>query len=184
VLKFRNKYRVGSTRLQTWDYGQKGSYFVTICTSNKIHFFGEIVNHEMQLNGIGKIVEQQWIKTPEIRPDLNLNLDIFMIMPNHIHGILIIGENQFNAVTETGQGMVKEMGQGMKRRDAMHCVSTYRTMNYPVFTPETPIPNNAKSYFTGSSGSICRRTMSSSRTAFASFCFLVRSPNLRATFPE
>ncbi|MEI6048992.1 MAG: transposase [Bacteroidota bacterium] len=104
--KFKNKYRISSARLHSWDYSSNGAYFITICTQNREHFFGNIVNGEMQLNEIGKILEQQWIKTPELRPDMNLELDVFAIMPNHFHGIIIIGENQYNGT------------------DAMHCVST------------------------------------------------------------
>ena len=105
--KFQNKYRISSARLQTWNYGLAGSYFVTVCTDNREHFFGEIVDGKMVLSAIGEIVENEWIKTLEIRPDMNLELDAFCVMPNHFHAIIIIGNNQFN-----------------DRRDAMHRVST------------------------------------------------------------
>src|SRR6478609_8384557 len=94
--KFKNKYRIPSTRLQNWNYGAMGSYFITICTKNRDHFFGEIVEKEMHLNDIGKKVEEEWLKTLELRPDMNLELGNFVVMPNHFHGILIIGENEFN----------------------------------------------------------------------------------------
>jgi putative transposase len=55
--KYQNKYRIPSARLQNWDYGSNAAYFVTICTKNREHFFGEIVDGEMHLNDIGKIVE-------------------------------------------------------------------------------------------------------------------------------
>ena len=55
----------------------------------------------MQLNEIGQIVENEWLKTPEIRPDMNLQSGVFIVMPNHFHGIIIIGENQFNTATDT-----------------------------------------------------------------------------------
>ena len=107
--KYQNKYRIPSARLQTWDYGSIASYFVTVCTKNREHFFGEIIWNEMRQSEIGKIVEQEWIRTPELRPDMNLRLGEFIVMPNHFHGIIIIGENQYNTVG---------------CRDAMHCVST------------------------------------------------------------
>jgi len=137
--KFRNKYRISSTRLQTWDYGNKGAYFITICTRNNVHFFGEIVDEQMQLNEIGNIAEQEWIKTPEIRSDMNLELGEFVVMPNHFHGILIIGENQYNkksnspcrdamhgVSTNTNRDYKNDLDQQMDpiRRDAMHGVST------------------------------------------------------------
>ncbi|MBK8723767.1 MAG: transposase [Saprospiraceae bacterium] len=86
--KFKDKYRIPSSRLQTWDYGSNGSYFITICTKNREHFFGEIVDGEMQLNDIGKIAEQYWL---EISNHFSfIELGNFVVMPNHVHGILII----------------------------------------------------------------------------------------------
>jgi REP element-mobilizing transposase RayT len=106
MAKFNNKYRIESARLQNWDYAQRAVYFVTICTANREHFFGGIHNNEIIYSEIGAIVAQEWIKTPEIRPDMNLKLGEFVVMPNHFHGVIFIGTNEFND------------------RDAMHGVST------------------------------------------------------------
>jgi REP element-mobilizing transposase RayT len=114
--KYKNKYRIKSARLPHWDYGSNGMYFITICTQNREHFFGEIVNGKMHLNEIGKIVKNEWIKTFEMRPDMNLQMGEFVIMPNHFHAIIIIGDNEYN--TQRG---------AQQRRDAMNCVSTQRT---------------------------------------------------------
>jgi REP element-mobilizing transposase RayT len=89
--KFKNKYRIPSARLQTWDYGNNGSYFITICTKNREHFFGEISDDEMQLNEIGKLAEQYWVEIPTHFSFIELGN--FVIMPNHVHGILIIDKN-------------------------------------------------------------------------------------------
>ena len=90
--KYKNKYRIPSARLQNWDYGNNGAYFITICTKNREHFFGEIVDTgsetEMQLNEIGKLAEQFWVEIPIHFPFIELGN--FVVMPNHIHGILII----------------------------------------------------------------------------------------------
>ena len=94
--KFKDKYRIASSRLQHWDYGSPGLYFITICTKNREHYFGEIENGIMSLNELGFIANNEWIKTPEIRPDMNLESGEFVVMPNHFHGIIMIGENQFN----------------------------------------------------------------------------------------
>jgi len=83
--KFRNRYRIPSARMRSWDYSHDGMYFITICTHNRECFFGKIINKEMHLTGIGEITEQQWVKTPEMRPDMNLELDVFVVMPNHFH---------------------------------------------------------------------------------------------------
>jgi len=118
--RFQNKYRIPSTRLQNWDYGWNAAYFITICTQNRECYFGEIADGEMVLSEIGKIVEQEWIKTPVIRPDMNLQMDAFIVMPNHFHAIIIIGENQYNAIGDDE----RDADCGGQRRDAMHCVST------------------------------------------------------------
>ena len=91
--KFKDKYRIPSARLSTWDYRWAGAYFITICTQHREHFFGEIVDGTMILNGIGEMVKYEWCITPKIRPDMNLHLGEYVVMPNHFHGILIIGEN-------------------------------------------------------------------------------------------
>jgi len=72
-------------------------YFVTIVTKNRENFFGEIRNGKMILSEIGKIARDEGYKTPEIRPDMHIILDAFIVMPNHIHGIMIIGTNKYNS---------------------------------------------------------------------------------------
>lgn len=95
--KFQNKYRISTARLQAYDYGSAGMYFITICTKNRAHYFGEIKNGEMDFSELGKILTAEWIKTPAIRTDMNLELGAFVVMPNHFHAVLIIGNNQYNA---------------------------------------------------------------------------------------
>jgi REP element-mobilizing transposase RayT len=87
-LKFRNKYRIPSNRLKNWDYGRNSAYFITICTKNREHFFGEINNGKMQLNELGKNAIQFWMEIPNHFPFIELGN--FVVMPNHTHGILII----------------------------------------------------------------------------------------------
>jgi putative transposase len=95
--KFLGKYRIPSARARWWDYGGAAAYFVTVCVKNMSHYyFGKIVNNEMQLSEIGKKVEEEWLKSFELRPDMNLTMDVFKVMPNHFHAIIVIGENEFN----------------------------------------------------------------------------------------
>jgi REP element-mobilizing transposase RayT len=89
--KYKNKYRIKSTRLENWDYGWNGAYFITICTHNRIHFFGNIKNAEMQLSAIGKMAKKYWHEIPEHFPFVKLGA--FVVMPDHIHGIIIIDKN-------------------------------------------------------------------------------------------
>lgn len=93
---FKNKYRIASARLQTWDYGNCAAYFITICTANREHYFGEIENGKMLLSEIGIITEDEWKKSVQIRPDMNLSIGDFVVMPNHFHAIIGIGQNEYN----------------------------------------------------------------------------------------
>jgi len=83
-----DKHHRRSIRLSSYDYSQNGAYFVTVCTQNRECLFGEIENNEMRLNDAGRIVFEEWIKTGEIRNEIEL--DRWVVMPNHFHGILII----------------------------------------------------------------------------------------------
>ncbi len=87
---FQKKYRTQSIRLQSWDYTIPWWYFVTICTHDQENYFGEVVDGKMQLSKIGKIVNYEWLKTIELRK--NVESDEFVIMPNHFHAILVINE--------------------------------------------------------------------------------------------
>ena len=86
--KFKNKYRIDSARLREFDYSADGYYFVTICTKNHRHYFGEIVDGEMRLSEAGKIAQKCWAEIPEHFPFVKL--DESVVMPNHIHGVTII----------------------------------------------------------------------------------------------
>ncbi|MDX2128120.1 MAG: transposase [Chloroherpetonaceae bacterium] len=108
--KFRNKYRIPSARASWWDYGNHAAYFITICTHNRVHHFGEIVpihpspnnfvanreyqlakrfiQKELNLTPAGKVAEKFWAEIPHQFPYAALGA--FVVMPNHIHGIIII----------------------------------------------------------------------------------------------
>lgn len=77
-----------SIRLQNFDYSQSGAYFITICTYNRNLLLGEVVNGVMVLNEFGRIAVDEWLATQTIRE--NIIIDKFVVMPNHIHGIIII----------------------------------------------------------------------------------------------
>lgn len=100
---FNNKYRISSARLQTWNYANEGLYFVTICTAGKEYFFGNIIDGEMYLSEIGEFAKKVWLQIPQLRKDMNLELMEYVVMPNHIHGVISIGENSFNTNTLCGE---------------------------------------------------------------------------------
>ena len=85
---YKNKFRVETVRLKDWDYSTPCWYYITVCTKDKKHWFGEVKNGKMILNKRGKIAEEMW---NAITNHYNsITLDNFIIMPNHIHGIIII----------------------------------------------------------------------------------------------
>lgn len=84
-----------SIRLKQYDYSQAGVYFITICTHQREHLFGEIVDGVMQLNEFGVIAQEEWQKTALIRGEIELGE--FVIMPNHFHGIIWIVEGRGTA---------------------------------------------------------------------------------------
>jgi len=80
-----------SIRLKDYDYTKPGAYFVTICTMNLIHQFGEVIDGEISLSSAGEMVEATWHEIPPHYP--HVEIDTFVIMPNHIHGIIILLED-------------------------------------------------------------------------------------------
>ncbi len=104
----QKKYQRRSIRLKGYDYTQRGAYFITICTKEHKCYFGEIVDGEMVLNNVGIIVRNKWIQTESIRQ--NIMLDEFVIMPNHIHGIIIIidDKDKNNELAEYRSKKIKE----------------------------------------------------------------------------
>ncbi|NEW59721.1 transposase [Sulfurovum sp. bin170] len=90
--KFNKQYRVSSTRLQNWDYRWDGYYFITICPKDKEEYFGKIENGKMILSPLGVIADILWYEIKNHAK--NIKLDVFVVMPNHIHGILILSGNE------------------------------------------------------------------------------------------
>ncbi|PKK83033.1 MAG: hypothetical protein CVT49_10845 [candidate division Zixibacteria bacterium HGW-Zixibacteria-1] len=93
-----NKYKMADSleipyrrniRLKDFDYATEGAYFVTIGTYEKQCLFGDVIDGEMRLNEAGVMMREEWLMTPRRYP--NIVLDEFVIMPNHLHGIIIVG---------------------------------------------------------------------------------------------
>ncbi|GIV52421.1 MAG: hypothetical protein KatS3mg038_2942 [Candidatus Kapaibacterium sp.] len=82
------KHHRRSIRLKGYDYTQPGAYFVTIVTKDRVCLFGQVVEGQMRLNAVGHIAQQCWTDIPNHFP--HVELDAFIIMPNHVHGILVI----------------------------------------------------------------------------------------------
>jgi REP element-mobilizing transposase RayT len=94
--RYKGKFRIDSLRLQNWNYANDGAYFITICTKNRENYFGKIVkcssdNNEMILSNCGVIADLLWFEIKNHAK--NVELGPFIVMPNHIHGILILKGN-------------------------------------------------------------------------------------------
>ena len=103
---------VVSIRLKGYDYTQPGAYFVTFCTYQRDEILGEVLRGEMKLSALGKIVQEEWFRTAQIRKEIQLFDDEFMVMPNHGHGIIRIVE------TEGADGVRPEDGVHPINQDA------------------------------------------------------------------
>jgi putative transposase len=79
-----------SIRLRGYDYSQPGAYFITLCTQNRECNLGEIMNGEMKFTVRGFIIDEFWSKIPDHFP--NVELEEFVVMPNHVHGIIVIND--------------------------------------------------------------------------------------------
>lgn len=93
-----------SIRLPGYDYSQPGAYFITIVTHNRACLFGNVEGEEVRLYVAGDIVRKEWLRTGDIRP--NVELDAFVIMPNHIHGIIVLGCNALDE-SRPGEGTLQ-----------------------------------------------------------------------------
>ena len=125
--KFRNKYRIDSARLASWDYSNPGLYFITICTKDRINFFGEISDNEMYLNEIGEIADKFWGDIPDHFHDVELGE--FIIMPNHVHGIIIINElhqqsSQTHVETRHALSLLNKTTHPRFRNPGKHTISS------------------------------------------------------------
>jgi REP element-mobilizing transposase RayT len=156
--KFQNKYRIPSARASWWNYGAEGMYFITINTYNKNYWFGEIVEGEMVLSEIGKIVLEEWDKSFGIR--VELFCDVFVIMPNHLHAILRIeNSNQISqANVETHGRVSKTSSYNDSVHNETHGSASLQTgtMNNEKLMP-IRIPKSISSFIAGFKSAATKR---------------------------
>ncbi len=117
-----------SIRLKGYDYSQAGLYFITICCQDRVCRLGKIENGVMICNELGEIAYREWMKTAELRPQIEL--DAFMVMPNHIHGILKINEidmDTLHSPNNTGDNTGDNMGECNSPNNTGECNSPLRS---------------------------------------------------------
>ena len=81
-----------SIRLRHYDYSRAGAYFITVCTDGRELLFGEVIDDEVKLNALGRIAAEEWLKSAQVRTEIEL--DTWVVMPNHIHGIVMITDDR------------------------------------------------------------------------------------------
>jgi len=118
VDRYKGKYRIPSARLKDWDYGSNAPYFVTICTDNKICYFGNVKEGKMYLSDLGQLANKYWLEIENKFPFVVL--DHFVVMPNHVHGIIHIDKPLFD-----GRDAINRSNSA-DNPDAINRVSTVR----------------------------------------------------------
>jgi putative transposase len=91
----RHKRHRRSIRLRGYDYTSAGAYFVTICTYDRERLFGDVDDAAVRLNPYGVVAREEWFRSAAGRPEIEL--DAFVVMPNHVHGIVIITDDAVGA---------------------------------------------------------------------------------------
>lgn len=152
--KFQNKYRIPSARHPNWDYGANAIYFITICTKNRQYFLGECKEDKMKLSTAGAIVQGFWYEIPKHFPFVDLGE--FIVMPNHIHGILILNKNSIENKSDT-------------KVETGHCPVSTRDDELPLKTePPNDLINKNKTHFRFRNQG--KNTVSSIIGSFKSIC--------------
>ncbi len=123
-----NKHHRHSLRINKYNYSLPGAYFITICTYRKENILGYMIDGKIELNVLGKITVREWLKTFQIRK--NIQLDEYVIMPNHFHGIIILTENDGH----NSSCPYKNNQNPYKCRGTMHRAhpSTYESFGKPI----------------------------------------------------
>jgi putative transposase len=123
----RNRHR-RSIRLKAYDYTQPGAYFVTLCTDDRQLLFGEITDGAMHLNRMGLIVQNTWLDLPRHYP--HVVLDAIVIMPNHVHAVIVLTDN---GITHKKRHGLPEIVRAFKSFSAKRINALRRTPGRPVW---------------------------------------------------
>ena len=155
---YKNKYRIKSTRLANYNYGQSGFYFVTICTKNRQHYFGKIVEQKIILNKAGKIIQKYWLEITQHFENVLINE--FIIMPNHTHGIIEISNNNTTTLCRDEALPRLPSTQNKIERNTPNQNETY-VGEHPQMSAISPKPGSLP-VIIGSLKSICTKTINKS----------------------
>ena len=105
MKRFAGKYRIPSARAPWWDYANDGAYFVTICTAHRECCFGDVADGKMHFSTLGQIANNIWEEIPRQFPYAELG--VYQVMPNHVHGIIVINYTKCGDLGEKHGTMMK-----------------------------------------------------------------------------
>ncbi len=130
------RHRRRSIRLQEYDYSQAGAYLVTLCTKDRRNLFWEIGNGSMQLNPFGEIVQACWQDLPLRYPDMEL--DAFVVMPNHLHAIVLLPVGAIHELPLQGH-RIQRRRMLLPKIVGYAKMNTAKRINQLRDTPSTPV---------------------------------------------
>lgn len=137
-MSSEQKHTRRSIRLKDYDYASSGAYFVTICTENRLCLFGHIADDAMILSTYGEVVREEWQKTAQLRP--YVQLDEYVVMPNHFHGILFIeGKGAIHRATTHPRGFGPLQSASLSSIVGTFKAAVTRRINRQRNTPSHPI---------------------------------------------
>ncbi|HMC97609.1 MAG TPA: transposase [Flavobacteriales bacterium] len=142
IMPAIERYHRRSIRLRGYDYAQAGAYFITLCTHDRSHLFGRIANAVMELNACGEAAQHCWDAIPGHFP--LVELDAFQVMPNHVHGIVVItGGNTSRGATHAsplqGAGPNGPMAGSLGAIVGSYRSAVSRMINRSRGTPGEPV---------------------------------------------
>ena len=161
-----HKHHRRSIRLKGYDYSQPGAYFITLVTFQRDEIFGEVVNGEVKLSALGKMVSEEWLRSMEMRKEIRLNEDEFVVMPNHLHGIVwIVGADGIrpdsNASTVGADG-IRPIGvhPNAIRPNSVHMIDQEKGVNAGQGACHAPVqraPRSLGSFIAGFKAAVSSR---------------------------
>lgn len=144
MIPFRNKYKRESYRFKNWDYRNPGIYFITICTKDRAYHFGDCENGKVLWNESGEVASKFWKEIPMHFP--HVKLDEYIVMPNHVHGILILVDMDVSNGVDNGD-VLDDVG-------TLQCNVPTSSKTKNTQTKSLPPINNKMSVISPKSGSV------------------------------
>jgi putative transposase len=143
------KHHRESVRMKGYDYSLAGAYFITLVTYQREMLFGGIINEEIKLNHRGEIVQEEWFRSADIRREIRLYPEEFVVMPNHIHGIVWI-------VDDISKNVGADIDVGANGRDKNVVGATGQSPLRPNY-PHGPAKQSLSSFIVGFKSAVTKR---------------------------